>query len=274
MAKKKLFNEPVSQQREYLRLLTGFVRGMKADARKVLLPQVGAIKREREAELRGDGWIEDIAYLIAELEAMAEGRMESVFERLPNMFAATSKFNDGQFRLVAKAKSGTGLDIPATTGTSGLTALQKALGIEVYRSEPYLEPLRNAWVARNTDLIKTLPVKLHPELTGIIDRGVANGLSVKQMQDQLIDRYGVTESRAKLIAQDQILKANAELTRHRMESVDVDEYIWRTMNDGRVRPEHEEREGKRYQWSDPPDGGHPGMAVRCRCRAEAVWPEE
>jgi len=272
MAKKTTIDEPVSQQREYLRLLTGLVRGMQADARKVLVPQVGAIKREREAELRGDGWIEDLAYLIAELEVMADGRMESVFDRLPTMFTATSKFNDRQFRLVVKG--GTGLEIPATTGASGLPAIQRALGIDVYRAEPYLEPLRNAWVSRNIDLIKTLPAKLHPELTGIIDRGVANGLSVKQMQDQLIDRYSVTESRAKLIAQDQILKANSELTRHRMESVGVDEYIWRTMNDSRVRPEHTEREGERFKWSDPPDGGHPGMAVRCRCRAEAIWPDD
>ncbi|MHA1597825.1 MAG: phage minor head protein [Alphaproteobacteria bacterium] len=45
-------------------------------------------------------------------------------------------------------------------------------------------------------------------------------------------------------------------------------YIWRTVGDGKVRSSHAERDGKTFSWDDPPEGGHPGKAYNCRCRAE------
>jgi len=47
-------------------------------------------------------------------------------------------------------------------------------------------------------------------------------------------------------------------------------YIWRTVGDSKVRSAHAERNGKTYSWDDPPEGGHPGEAPNCRCRAEDV----
>lgn len=47
-------------------------------------------------------------------------------------------------------------------------------------------------------------------------------------------------------------------------------YIWRTRGDCKVRSEHAERDGKVFEWNNPPDGGHPGEAPNCRCWAEAV----
>jgi len=46
-------------------------------------------------------------------------------------------------------------------------------------------------------------------------------------------------------------------------------YTWRTVGDDRVRPEHAARDGKIFDWSNPPDGGHPGEAENCRCWAES-----
>lgn len=45
-------------------------------------------------------------------------------------------------------------------------------------------------------------------------------------------------------------------------------YIWRTQGDGKVRPEHAERDDEEFDWDNPPPGGHPGEAPNCRC-----WPE-
>ncbi|MEN9589133.1 MAG: hypothetical protein RLZZ481_919, partial [Pseudomonadota bacterium] len=88
-------------------------------------------------------------------------------------------------------------------------------------------------------------------------------------------RYGVTDARATLIAQDQTLKLNSDLTRYRLLSVGVKEYIWRTVGDTRVRYSHAERNGKTYSFDKGPAGGsHPGLEVRCRCRSEAKWPDE
>jgi len=149
------------------------------------------------------------------------------------------------------------------------------LGVSVFRSEPFLTPLADAWVSENVALIKSLPVRLHSEIDGIIRRGVINGSSVRDIKNQIRARYGVTEYRARLIAQDQTLKLNASLTRYRLQSVGVKRYIWRTVHDDRVRPKHAARNGNVYSWDKGPhDGLHPGMEVRCRCRAEAIWDDD
>ena len=45
-------------------------------------------------------------------------------------------------------------------------------------------------------------------------------------------------------------------------------YIWRTAGDSKVRSSHAERNGETFSWDAPPEGGHPGEAPNCRCRAE------
>ncbi len=47
-------------------------------------------------------------------------------------------------------------------------------------------------------------------------------------------------------------------------------YIWRTVGDSKVRSSHAERDGKTFSWDAPPEGGHPGEAYNCRCRAEEL----
>jgi SPP1 gp7 family putative phage head morphogenesis protein len=169
-------------------------------------------------------------------------------------------------------KANTGYDLPPVMqGAPRATEL----GVSVFRSEPFLKPLADGWVSENTSLIKSIPTKLNPEIEGIVRRGVTSGASVTDIAKQIKDRYGVTDNRARLIAQDQTLKLNADLTRHRLQSVGVERYVWRTVNDNRVRHNHVERNGKTFAWDTPPSGGsHPGIEVRCRCRSEAIWDDE
>lgn len=269
MAQKTTFNNPDSQEREYTRLLLRHSKQLQADVNSVLLPRLPGLKAEYEIDARTDGWIDTLDSLMAELARMALTAMGSVVTKLPGMFSAVSKFNEGQFKLVVKAN--TGLPLPPVMPGAPTSAV---LGVSVFRSEPYLKPLAEGWVSENTALIKSLPTRLHPEIEGIIRRGVMNGASVKDLTAQIKARYGVTDYRAKLIAQDQTLKLNGDLTRYRLQSVGVKEYVWRSVQDSRVRPEHADRNGKTYSWDKGPSNGqHPGQEVRCRCRAEAVWDE-
>jgi len=48
--------------------------------------------------------------------------------------------------------------------------------------------------------------------------------------------------------------------------------VWRGILDARERPEHVAREGKEFSWKNPPDDGHPGEPINCRCTAEPVLP--
>lgn len=48
------------------------------------------------------------------------------------------------------------------------------------------------------------------------------------------------------------------------------QYIWHTAQDGKVRPEHAEREGQVFEWRNPPEGGHPKEDHGCRCWVELI----
>jgi len=269
MVKKKTFNNPDSQEREYTRLLVRYSKQLQVDVERVLIPRLADIKLQFDVERRADSWVDTLDTLIAELARLALEAVGVVIQKLPGQFNAVSKFNEGQFKMVVKAN--TGLDLPPVMPGAPSSAI---LGVNVFRSEPFLKPLAEGWISENTALIKSLPTRLHPELEGIIRRGVMNGQSVKDIKDQIKSRYGVTDYRAKLIAQDQTLKLNADLTRYRLQSVGVERYIWRSVQDSRVRPEHAARNGNEYSWKEGAGGEHPGQPVRCRCRAEAVWGDE
>lgn len=52
-----------------------------------------------------------------------------------------------------------------------------------------------------------------------------------------------------------------------------DKYIWRTVEDDKVRSSHRQYNGKIFSWDNPPQGGHPGEDYNCRCWAEPVRSE-
>jgi hypothetical protein len=55
------------------------------------------------------------------------------------------------------------------------------------------------------------------------------------------------------------------------ESHTTTHYIWRTAGDDKVRPSHAANEGERFAWDNPPDTGHPGEDINCRCVAEPYY---
>jgi len=266
MATKKLFDHPDQVAREYTRQTMWYAKQLQKNSEELLVPQLDELILAFQVEMVRDAWDDMLDTIMGTMNARAAAQARVVIEKLPDNYVALSKFNERQFKMVVK--SNTGLDLPPVMPGSSSNAL---LGVSVFRDEPFLQPLAKNWVKTNTDLIKTLPTKFHPELEGIVRRGVTNGTSVKDLTKQIRDRYGNTEYRAKLIAQDQINKGNADLTRYRLQQVGVTEYIWRSVQDNRVRPEHQEYNGNQYAFNKPPPEGNPGQPVRCRCRAEAVW---
>ena len=49
-------------------------------------------------------------------------------------------------------------------------------------------------------------------------------------------------------------------------------YVWRTREDGKVRPSHAANDGHVFAWDDPPPTGNPGEDYGCRCVAEPYYP--
>jgi hypothetical protein len=55
-----------------------------------------------------------------------------------------------------------------------------------------------------------------------------------------------------------------------------DLYIWRSLHDNKVRPEHKANDGKLFSASNPPSTGNPGDDYGCRCFADyeiPIWVE-
>lgn len=58
----------------------------------------------------------------------------------------------------------------------------------------------------------------------------------------------------------------------RQRALGVEFYVWRSEDDAQVRHAHAVYDDQIFRWDDPPEGGHPGQAINCRCRAEPFIP--
>lgn len=50
----------------------------------------------------------------------------------------------------------------------------------------------------------------------------------------------------------------------------LENYVWRSADDRRVRAAHAANDDQVFAWSAPPAGGHPGQDWNCRCTAEPL----
>lgn len=121
----------------------------------------------------------------------------------------------------------------------------------------------------NVALIKSIPQQYFDRIEQSIWTNTGQGMRYDAIKADLLKIDGVTETRAKRIARDQMGKINGAITQARQTSVGLTKYIWRTSNDERVRDSHAAHEGKVFDWNNPPaDTGHPGEDYECRCIAE------
>jgi len=137
-----------------------------------------------------------------------------------------------------------------------------------------------------SSLIRTIPEKY----LGDIQRAVLTNYQQlplpegRSLTEQIQEIIGSTEERARLIARDQTSKINTTVNMARMESIGIEEYIWRTAKDARVVgkpgglwPEgnemhgnHDAREGKNTPWdialrtASAPDSRSTAVVLRSR----------
>ncbi len=148
--------------------------------------------------------------------------------------------------------------------------LRTLLRFDVVGQDPMLEGMMKAFTQENVALITSIPSRYFDEIESTVIRQFRQGKRAEEVADKLQERYDVSESRAALIARDQIGKFNGELTQVRQTNLGIERYIWRTSRDERVRESHQELEGEVFDWvggRQPPEG-HPGMPIQCRCTAE------
>jgi len=144
------------------------------------------------------------------------------------------------------------------------------------KAQAKLTQLQEIWVTENLDLVGSLEAETLRKLRDELTRLIADGIPDDEIEERLIafleKQADVEGNRAVLIGSDQVGKLNGRLMEYWQRSAGIKEYRWQTMMDDRVRPRHAERQGLIFQWDKPPDDGHPGMAIRCRCVADPVIP--
>jgi len=163
--------------------------------------------------------------------------------------------------------------------------LTRFVGIDLRRDVPGLDYQIQEWVRVNTDLITRAIIgptggpmpSLFDDVANVVEQANREAIRVEELSARLQARYGVGRSRGDLIARDQVLKLNGQITRSRQQAAGISQYKWVTSRDERVRKGHRRLNGTIQSWDSPPDVGggrneHPGGDYQCRCTASPVLP--
>jgi len=167
-----------------------------------------------------------------------------------------------------------GLEAVRHTDTFKAT-VKRVIGVDisaVVSQEDLGDYLRQA-AARNTSLIVSVGDDVVKRIEQTVLRNSIAGASVKSLRAELVEQFGIVGRRADIIARDQTAKMVSDLNRVRQEQAGITTYVWATSQDERVRPLHQELDGKTYEWGKPTgaEGGlPPGQPIMCRCVARAV----
>lgn len=153
-----------------------------------------------------------------------------------------------------------------------ISAAKSATGVSI---EPYIrlrdaQPFLEQSIRQNVAYLKNLSQDAQRRIEQNIYDGLANRWTKKRLTDEIAKSAGITKRRARNIATDQTHKLNAALNQFRNEQLGITHYVWRTMEDDRVRRLHVGRNKKIFAWADKLSDGPPGVPINCRCRSEAV----
>ena len=155
-----------------------------------------------------------------------------------------------------------------------IRSFRSALGVNIGRllTEGPIASIMAERVRENVDLIKTIPQRAHDSLKArvqglLVDRP----FDEKLMFEALRDEYKSSGYNLRRITRDQNSKLVGQLNQTRQEQLQITGYEWITSGDERVRASHRANNGKLYRWdTPPPETGHPGASIQCRCIARAL----
>ena len=247
--KPKVQQFPDLIEKGYIRDLVKRVKVLRemVESEVLALIEREAAKRADSMRLDVDEELERLIFdLLGDLILAYERRIPDPKPLVQEVAKKTDTFNRGQVE--RQISSLIGFDITAVEGFTGIDL--------------------DIFTADNIELIQSVTDDYQDEVQELVLEGVQKGKRPSTIAKELMERGDITERRAQLIARDQIEKLNGKITEQRQTALGIDSYFWRTSLDSRVRPEHAAREGDLFQWDSPPEDGHPGQPINCRCRAE------
>ena len=195
-----------------------------------------------------DGHLDGLLFVFDELKAFITGRVATVANGIATKIVDAQKQASDE-QLADLLKKQTGIDL---MGLMGDEDLKQAVDEAIYA---------------NVSLIKSIPKEYFDRVEKAVMASLQGGTLYQDLVDELGRIHAIGQNRARLIATDQLGKINSRLSQVRQQALGISHYTWSTSQDERVRHEHVLRDGRRFAWDNPPAGGHPGQAIRCRCVA-------
>lgn len=249
---------PDSMVREYQRAANAYMVLLNKIVAKHMPKIKAAANLEKKKAARTDD-IQDLGLVIRKafedmnIELEQQASSFGLERKLANLANLTRKLTIKEWKKVVKA-------------TLGVDILD-----DYYLGEFYREQLKK-WTEENVVLIKTITKDTLSQMENIVQEGFKTGKTTTSIVKEIQSTYGVEKRYARLIARDQMAKLNADLTKTQQQDAGVEEYIWSTSGDGRVRDRHRSLNNKTFRWDDPPVVDtktgrrcHPGEDYQCRC---------
>lgn len=245
---------PKSIESEYARTIVGVLEA----ARPLLAPllhDLPGMLASATAERRGDrtdaGEPERVKRLIDQTRQQLEQRLPGPeIERLAELFGKRTQSYQ-RVQLGRQVRAVLGVDVAAGDG-------------------PRMSALLAHFTHENAVLIKSVPADFISDVEKRVARAFTSGTRHEEIAADLVERYGIAENRARLIARDQVGKLYGQTNAVRQQDLGIQRFTWRTAGDERVREEHQELDGQEFSYDEPPDEGLPGEPIQCRCYAEPV----
>jgi len=206
------------------------------------------------------------------MDANIEKTIQELFEEVQS--ALDGIFPDSTLRKWAKAMVG-GVNKKAKKNTAK-AAKSVGLDIEPMLTDKGLNPFFENMVDQNVGLIRSIPKEKLESFKNQLVAMITEDQTSKTIWEAIEKNFDVSKSRARLIARDQVGKINSQMDQYRQQQLGAKRYIWRTVEDERVREDHQKLDGKVFSWSKPPienrktgNRDHPGRPINCRCYAES-----
>lgn len=162
------------------------------------------------------------------------------------------------------------------------SARRDAITIKMQWTDAMLQK-RDAIIAENVAMIRSIPEKYFTEVESMVFRSVAKGGDRKQLTDDIESefgkRHGITRRRAEFIARDQVRKATSALSNARQRAAGIIEGDWLHSGGGNhPRHKHVKANGTRFRLDiglpigDKGQYVLPGEEPNCGCTWKPVLP--
>lgn len=217
---------------------------------------------------------------IISFEDAQTGNFASILLRLSKAAAKSilKQFSDDRIDAISQKALGK-LDKKSKEEFYKRVAAKTGINVTDLIAKEGMKSTTNALMAETSQWIKTLRDDTFQKFTNNTLFAMSQGESLDTIVSQFDGIAAERKNHAKFLARNQVQNYNSITTKIRAQNLGITKAVWETAGDERVRPSHEDREGKEFDlaeglYSDV-DGLYllPGTDYNCRCTYTMIIPE-